>query len=94
MKLIPFLQDILPALTQLAALTSTTLDDTVCEFVRLVITNETVAKWLQSLIDGGLSADGCESCGAPEEVAAAFAERKIDWKTVLPKVLKIIALFA
>jgi len=98
MKVVAFLQDILPALAQLAALTSTTIDDTVCEFIRLAITNEQVAQWLQALIDGGLSAEGCAGLGAPPEVHAALTARGINWNNlltnVLPKVLKIVAMFA
>jgi hypothetical protein len=100
MNIIQFLRDILPALTQLAALTSTTIDDTLCEFVRLAVTNEAVAKWLQSLISGGLSLHdlaGQATIEAPPEVHEALAGRKIDWQNlvtnILPKVLKIVALF-
>lgn len=96
MKIVAFLQDILPALSQLAALTSTTLDDSVVDFVRLVITNPTVAAWLQSLIDGGVQADSCHAAFASPEVRAALADRRIDWNNlvtnVLPKVLKLVAL--
>jgi hypothetical protein len=96
MQIVKFLQDILPAIAQLAALTSTTIDDTICEFIRLAITNELVAKWLQDLLDQGLSAEGCAGLGAPSEVKDALSARGIDWSNlvtnVLPKVLKLIAL--
>jgi hypothetical protein len=73
MQIVKFLQDILPAIAQLAALTSTTIDDTICEFIRLAITNELVAKWLQDLLDQGLSAEGCAGLGAPSEVKDALS---------------------
>lgn len=98
MQIVKFLQDILPALSQLAALTSTSLDDTACEFVRLVITNELVAKWLQDLIDQGLSGEALAGVGASSEVKDALSRGGIDWSNlvnnVLPKVLKLISLLS
>lgn len=93
-QIVPFFQAILPACVQLAALTETKLDDSVCELIRLAITNEQVAKWLQSLLDGGLHAGNCAGVTAPDAVMAALHDRKIDWKKLttetLPQILKLV----
>jgi hypothetical protein len=92
--IVPLLVAVLPWLRQGAALTPTQFDDMAVDVFEAAIKNDVIAAWLESLFHADPEQRMTLALAASHEVEAAFAERKIDWKTLLPKVLKLVALFA
>lgn len=93
MHVVTILKEVLPWLEQGAKLTATVYDDMAVEVFKFAIENEAIAAWLESLFHAESDQRMALALAASPEVEAAFEARKIDWKTALPKVLKIIAMF-
>lgn len=93
MHIVPLIKEVLPWLEQGAALTATTIDDMVVQFFKAAIEIPAVAAWLESLLHAKGDERMALAFAAPVDVQEALAARKIDWAVVLPKVLKLLALF-